>query len=138
MGKYDFIKTEHVVPVKKTYDWTYEIGYGGETKTISINVYPYTVEEKLELQTATKKAQDLMKSTVAENNEKGAQELQEITDKSAWYILKKDSDDVQLETVKKLPTEVKTDIMYMALEFEGFKRETLEAQSKKAVDELQK
>ncbi len=138
MSKYEFIKTQHIVPVKKTYKWTYEVGYNGESKSLDINVYPYTVEEKLELQTATKQAQLKLKNSEITIKEQGGRELQEVADRSALYILKKEDETITIEQIQKMPAEVKTDLMYLALEFEGFKRDDLEGQSKKVVDEFQK
>ena len=56
MSKYEFIKTSNIVSKAKIVKLEYDQDYSGEIKTLEVKVYPYTVAEKLLIQTSTKQA----------------------------------------------------------------------------------
>ena len=137
LGRFDFIKTENIVPIHKTYVWKYEQGYNGQIKELKFNIWPYLLEEKLEVQSLTKKMTALSNGTESEK-EQSLEMANEIINKAAYYILKKEDKDVSMETVEKIPTDVKNELMLTALEFEGFTREQMDDAAKKAINVLQK
>jgi len=133
IGKYDFIKTENIVSVHKLLKLEYEKDYSGQKQELLVKVYPYTVEEKLELTNLNKKLQKLLKQD--NYDEKEVEILnEEIMIKSALYVLKKDDPSVDEEIVKKMPKDWRIKLSYKALEFEGFEEDQLKKLSKKEID----
>ena len=132
MSKYEFIKTSNIVSQAKTLTLKYDQDYSGELKTLDVNVYPYTVEEKLHLQNMHKESEKLTK----EGNIEEANKKQEAaTYESAFMVFKKDDKEVTLEIVKKMPTDWLTKVIYKALEFEGVTEKQIEAQLTKKLQE---
>jgi len=131
MGKYEFIKNKNIVSVHKTLKLSYEEDFNGETKEIEVRIYPYTVEEKLEISNMAEEAQALSKSENKEDIEKAKKLYDRIATLSAYYILKKDDKDIDEETVNKMPNEWLNQIATKALEFEGITKDKLESNQKK-------
>jgi len=136
MSKYDFIKSRNIVPVHKVYTWEYEVDYEGKVEKLEMKIYPFTVEEKLKIQTMSEDGSKLYKSKNPEERARGEKMLADSAELSALTILKKDDPEITAETIARLPSYVKTDIFYMALEFEGIKREVIEEKVKKEISEL--
>ena len=135
MGKYDFIKTENIVSVHKLLKLEYEKEYTGEKQELLVKVYPYTVQEKLELSNLN----DALKKLLDDDNA-DAKEVEllneELNYKSAFYILRKDDKEITEDIIKKLPKDWINKLVYKTLEFEGFTEEQLNSLSKKEIDKL--
>ena len=135
MGKYDFIKTENIVSVHKLLKLEYEKNFTGEKQELLVKVYPYTVAEKLELTNLNNRAQELINDKNADPAEVDSIS-NELNHKSAYFILKKDDANIDMETVSKIPKEWINKLIYKALEFEGLTEDQLNSLSKKEIDKL--
>lgn len=131
MGKYDFIKTENIVSVHKVLKLEYEAGYSGSKKELIVKVYPYTVEEKLNLANLNEQLK------AAKTDEEIKSYSEELNIKSALYVLQKDDEEADEEVVKKLPAEWINKLTYKALEFEGFEENQLKDLAKKEIGKSQ-
>lgn len=131
MSKYAFIKDTNIVPVHKTLKLTYEEDYSGESKTLEVNIYPYTVEEKLYIKNVSEEATVLLKSENKEDVEAGNKKSEENLYHSSLVILKKDDKDITLDIIKKMPVTWLNEIIMSALEFEGIDRKELEKLAEK-------
>lgn len=130
MSKYEFLKSESIIPLHKTLSLEYEKGYNGELKTVEFNVYPFTVKEKLEIQNMYNKAKKLLESKSKKDKEDGIELSKDIDDKSTYFILRKDDPETTMDIVKKLPIKWKEKLMLKAMEFEGVSPEDAIAQKK--------
>lgn len=131
MGKYDFINTANIVPLPKTLVYKYQDGYEGMEKEITFKIYPYTVEEKLEMQNKNKLIRGHLDTKTEEGTTKANKLLEELGYTSAYYVLKKEDKDIKMETIKKLPISLIDEIAFKALEFEGITKDSIKEQSKK-------
>ena len=137
MGKFEFIKTKNIVPVAKKIKLQYEEDYRGEVKEIEIKVYPYTVGEKLELQNLYKQIEELKDQLKNDNDPKLIELYEDLTYRSAFFILKKNDPTLVEEDMKKFPKEWLQPLTYKVLEFEGIDEETIKERTKKAINEAQ-
>jgi hypothetical protein len=134
MGKYDFIRKDGVVPVRKKLVLQYEENYGGEIKDFEVNVYPYTVEEKLTLQTLADEAGKLIEGT-PEQQKIAGEKYKEYNKLAVYYVLKKDDPEVSEDIIDNIPSDWVNEIVYTALEFEGISKEAMKEKAKKAISE---
>ena len=136
MGKYDFIKDKHIVPVHKNLSLEYEADYNGKTETIDVRVYPYTVEEKLKFKNKNDEGSKLMESKDEKEKEHGIDLVQEATYEAVFDVLKKDDNEITLDHIKKMPESWLDKIIFKALEFEGITEEQIKDKSKKDFNKL--
>lgn len=136
MGKYEFIKTANIVPIRKVLELEYEDGYGGEIKKLKINVYPFTVEEKITYKNMEEEIK-LLKDSEDEKNKKLSVSMSEdLSYQMCYDIIKKDDKEATLEIIKKFPINWISEIIFKALEFEGVSKEDIEKVTKDVKKDL--
>ncbi len=135
MSKYDFIKDKNIVPVHKKLVLKYEADYSGNEQELEINVYPFTVKEKLQFKNESTEATKLMKSKNVISKKSGEELMLTATYNSVFAVLKKDDKDITIDIVKKMPDSWYDKIIFKSLEFEGITEEQIKS-SKKEVNTL--
>lgn len=83
-------------------------------------IYPFTTNEKIQLQQFGKEIKALEKEKSTEASEK----VLDYTYRSVLMVLKKSVENITIEDIKTLPTSWFDEIISTALEFEGINKET--------------
>ena len=107
-----------------------EVEKDGEADSITLNIYPYTVQDKIEIENMDK---ELKKKKA------GTKEYEDyskyITENIVYIILKKTIEDISLSDIKtNIPPIWYEPIIQKCLEFEGVTQEKFEEFKKKQLD----
>lgn len=120
---------DNITPVGENITLKYEVGYNGKEEELNIRVYPLTVEEKINLQKKSDELNKLIK--IKEPSDEENKEISDLSDSInldyAYYTMKKISDDITIEYIKKnFPKSWYNDIFKATLRAEGINTDEIE------------